>query len=126
MSKKLGRIYREEDETMNHDVQRQYYDILKLCKFISKEDTWFIEGTEVKFVGNDIFILWGEYNNEDVLFNDNLSLFEGLTNFNCKENESAHIDQESCSFEEFKIMYKDMNISEMSLKDFKSLTKYQK
>lgn len=98
-------------------IHNQYNDIIKKCKFISKPDEWFVEGTEAlcSDAGN-----YSEYAEGDK-FNDGWSLFEGLTNetFADYNGELPRYDGETCPFDEF-FIYDEFNneISELTLREY--------
>ena len=102
-----------------------YQNIIKNCKFIAKEDVWFIEGTECKNVDK---CNYSKYT-KDSLFNEGFSLFNGITNNSYKgySGELPRKDSESCCFTEFYI-YDEFNneISELTLDQYKQLLRTKK
>jgi len=93
---------------------------IKKCKFISKPDEWFVEGTEVKCSEA------GSYSDykDGYKFNDGWSLFEGYTNETYKGfvGELPRPDGEICPFNEFYI-YDEFGyeISELTLEQYEVL-----
>jgi hypothetical protein len=104
------------------NINEEYQKIIKKCKFISKPDEWFVEGTEA--VLEDGYS-YSEYKQGDK-FNDGWSLFNGLTNetYNGFTGELPREDGETCAFDEFLIYDEFGNeISELTLEEYKSLIK---
>lgn len=102
------------------DINKEYQDIIKRCKFISKKDEWFIEGTEAKCDAAGNFC---DYNKGDK-FNKGFSLFEGITNetFKGYTGELPREDGEVCPLDEFLIYDEfDNEISDLTLDEYKSL-----
>jgi hypothetical protein len=104
-------------------INDQYQNIIKRCKFIAKEDTWYVEGSEVNFDYNYI-----EYK-ENYIFGQGFSLFAGWTNetYEGYIGDLPRYDSETCDFSEFLIYDEYGNeISELTLNDYISLLRDQK
>jgi len=102
------------------NINEEYQSIIKKCKFISKPNEWFIEGTEAKCSDAGSY---SEYIENDV-FNIGWSLFEGYTNngFKGYTGELPREDGETCPFDEFFIYDVFGNeISELTLEEYKKL-----
>lgn len=104
---------------MKH-INEKYQEIIKKCKFISKPDEWFVEGTEAKCSET------GSYSNykDGDKFNDGWSLFEGYTNetYIGFVGELPRLDGETCTFDEFYIYDEFGNeISELTLEQYEVL-----
>lgn len=99
------------------DIDKKYEDILRKCKFISKKDEWFVEGTEVKVC--DVWQYEVGYK-----FKDGCGLFEGLTNetYSWYVGELPRHDSEVCPLDEF-LIYDELGneISELTLEEYKKL-----
>lgn len=98
------------------DINQKYQNIISKCKFISKPDTWYVEGSEASLIDG---ISYRNYSDGDK-FNSGWSLFRGLTNesYFGYEGELPRMDEESCQFSEFFIYDENGNeISELSLND---------
>lgn len=107
------------------NLNQQYQKIISECKFISKKDEWFVEGSEAKLIGSSSY---SEYEKGDK-FNKGWSLFEGLTMETYKgyTGELPREDGETCSFNEFYIYDKSGNeISELTLEEYYRLIRKQK
>lgn len=80
-------------------INEKYLEIIKKCKFISKPDEWFVEGTECTIEDN---VIYPEYKQGNK-FNDVCGLFGGLTMETCKGyfGELPREDGETCQFSEF-------------------------
>lgn len=85
----------------------KYREILKKCKFFTKNCRWFIEGREV----NCYHTLYDQYQ-EGSRFGDGWSLFEGYTDQNftgffgelsSTRHSSIHFHKAFCVFSEFLI-----------------------
>lgn len=103
-----------------NNLNVEYSDIIKNCKFISKSNEWFLEGTEVKCVDG---YSYSSYKEGDK-FNAGWSLFEGYTNeaFEGFHGELPRLDGETCAFDEFYIYDEFGNeISELTLTEYKKL-----
>jgi hypothetical protein len=101
-------------------INEEYQNVIKKCKFISKPEEWFVEGTEAL---NEDGISYTDYKEGDK-FNDGWSLFNGLTNetFVGYEGELPRQDGETCPFDEFLIYDEYGNeISELTLNEYKEL-----
>ncbi|MCK9415960.1 hypothetical protein M0Q97_04800 [Candidatus Dojkabacteria bacterium] len=101
-------------------INEQYLEIIKKCKFISKKDEWFVEGTEAIIQDN---VIYPEYENDDK-FNSVMGLFGGLTMETCQgyDGELPREDGETCPFDEFFIYDEFGNdISELTLDDYKKI-----
>jgi hypothetical protein len=97
------------------EIHKKYCEILSKSKFISNPNEWYIENSEAKILeGRSV---WFEYENENTLFNDNTATFEGWTERLCEDGVNKRFDEESCLLEEFKIIYKGIDISKMTLKN---------
>lgn len=84
-------------------------------KFISKPDSWFIEGDEVKLLFNCSSFLGLQ-----TLIEDGWGLFEGMTNEpTCYKTELPRLDEEGCSFNEFNIYYNNEIINNITYKELK-------
>jgi len=106
----------EEQKTINE----QYQAIIAKCKFISKPDEWFVEGTEPKC--SDA-CSYSDYKQGDK-FNSGWSLFEGYTNetYIGYTGELPRPDGETCPFSEFFIYDEFGNeISELTLEEYKEI-----
>lgn len=98
-------------------IHEKYVKIIKKCKFISKPDEWFVEGTEC-IIEDDI--IYPEYKKGDK-FNSVCGLFNGLTieTFHGYDGKLPREDGEICSFDEFFIYDKFGNeISELTLEEY--------
>lgn len=96
-----------------NSISEQYRDIIYKCKFISKADKWYIEGTEAKCD----YICCDDYKLGDK-FNSGWGLFEGYVN----DGELPCLDGETCKFYEFFIYDEHGNeISELTLEEYKLL-----
>jgi hypothetical protein len=84
------------------NINKEYIEILKKCKFITLEDTWFVEGRLVELDG----LPFEKYIEDTTKFNDNCGLFDGWTNETYNEyiGELPRKDGETCSFDEFQII----------------------
>lgn len=101
-------------------INKEYQEIIMECKFISKPNEWFIEGTEPNCVDK---CSYSEYKLDDK-FNDGWGLFEGKTNEVYKGYTGGlpRLDGETCPFDEFLIYDKNGNeISELTLEEYKIL-----
>jgi len=101
-------------------INKEYQEIIRECKFISKPNEWFIEGKEVDCVDK---CSYSEYE-LGYKFNDGWALFEGYTNEGYKgyTGELPRPDGETCPFDEFLIYDKLGNeISELTLEEYKNL-----
>jgi len=104
------------------NINKEYQLIISKCKFISKPNEWFIEGSEVECVDKCNYC---EYKENDK-FNIGFSLFHGYTNEIYKDykGELPRPDGEICSFDEFLIFDNlDNEISELTLEEYKILIK---
>ena len=100
------------------NINDRYQSIIKKCRFISKPDKWFVEGTEAT-LGNS----YNEYMEGDI-FNDGWALFNGLTNEKYTDHKGIlpREDGESCRFDEFWIYDEHGNeISELNLNEYNQL-----
>jgi hypothetical protein len=101
-------------------INEKYLEIIKKCKFISKPNQWFIEGTEC-IIEDDI--IYPEYK-EGYKFNDVCGLFNGLTmeTYQGYIGELPREDGEACPFNEFFIYDEFGNdITEITLQDYEIL-----
>lgn len=82
----------------------------KLIKFISRQDEWFVEGTEAKCLFD-----YGEPKSTDIVEN-NCGMFDGYTNETYKGfvGELPRPDEESCPFDEFDIYLEDELINQIT------------
>ncbi len=99
-------------------INEQYLEIIKKCKFISKPDEWFVEGTEAVIEDE---VIYPEYK-EGSKFNSVCGLFNGYTNETYKgyEGELPRLDGETCPFNEFLIYDEYGNeISELTFEEYK-------
>ena len=103
-------------------INEKYLEIIKKCKFISKPDEWFVEGTECTIEDN---VIYPEYKQGDK-FNEVCGLFNGLTMETYQEytGELPREDGETCPFSEF-FIYDDFGneISELTLGEYDVLIK---
>jgi len=100
-------------------INEKYLEIIKKCKFISKPDMWFIEGTQCNIEDDVIF---PEYKQDDK-FNAVYGLFNGLTmeTYNGYTGELPREDGETCPFDEFFIYDEyDNDITEITLEEYGS------
>ena len=103
-------------------INENYLEILKKCKFISKSDGWFVEGTECVV---EYDFIYPEYKETDT-FNNAVGLFNGLTMETCEgyTGKLPREDGETCLFEDFLIYDECGNeISEFTLKEYELLHK---
>jgi hypothetical protein len=103
-------------------INALYNEIIKKCKFISKENSWFIESKECILVDKIGFQI---YANENTKFNQNYGLFDGLTmeTFDGYSGNLPREDTEVCDFSEFLIYDEFENeISQLTLKEYNQLT----
>jgi hypothetical protein len=101
-------------------MNEEYQKIISKCKFISKPNKWFLEGTEVKIDDAGSYLKYQEGDK----FNTGWSLFEGYTNetFKGYSGKLPRLDGETCSFDEFFIYDEFGNeISELTLNEYKKL-----
>ena len=101
-------------------MKEKYLQIIKKCKFISKPDQWFVEGTEATIEDNIIF---PDYKDGDK-FNNVSGLFNGMTNesYHGYTGELPREDGETCPFDEFLIYDEHGNeISELTLQEYEKL-----
>ena len=107
------------------EINDRYQSIIKKCKFISKPNEWFIEGSEAKNIDR---ISYSDYKEGDK-FNDGWSLFSGLTNetFQGYKGELPRQDEETCPFDEF-FMYDEYGkeISKLTLYEYENQNKDEK
>ena len=92
---------------MENTINEQYLEIIKKCKFISKQDEWFVP----------------EYENGDK-FNSVCGLFNGLTmeTYHGYTGELPREDGETCPFDEFFIYDEFGNeISELTIEEYKNI-----
>jgi len=86
----------------NQEIDTKEYSLeieLHNYKFIAKEDTWYMEGTEAYPDGEN-------YGSENDWMVNGAAIFQGLTykeNFNEMEGTGPAWDGETCSFDEFEI-----------------------
>jgi len=102
----------------------QISEILQDCKFISKKDEWFIEGTEVEFI-----CLIGFPYTATTTFNDGSALMEGYTNetFKGYTGELPRLDQDGSSLDEFHIIHKSgIEITNLTPDEFKMCIRSKK
>jgi len=101
-------------------VNEKYLEIIKKCKFISKPDEWFVEGTECTILDN---VIYPEYKQGDK-FNEVCGLFGGLTmeTYQGYTGELPREDGETCPFDEF-FIYDEFgnNITELTLEEYEVL-----
>lgn len=89
---------------------------LKKCKFVSKPDQWFIEGSEPEFMCLCIYPNHLNYKMEDIT-----GLFGGLTNetFKGYAGTLPREDEETCPFDEFFIYDQQGNlINDLTLQEY--------
>lgn len=100
-------------------IDKKYQDILTKCKFISKPDGWFVEGTEAKLLDRSYY----EYIQGDK-FDEGWSLFSGYTNetYTGYSGELPRLDEDTCTFTEF-LIYDEFNneISQLTLEEYEYL-----
>ena len=111
------------DKLIQHDIDKQFNEIIKSCKMFSKADEYYIEGTEVVFQDNGT--CWG-YDSEDNIFGYDMvdGVMVGLTmNFyEGYKGELPRLDGELCRMDEF--LFIDpfgIDITNMTLKEYKEL-----
>jgi len=101
-------------------VNEKYLEVIKKCKFISKPDEWFVEGTECVIEDN---VIYPEYKQDDK-FNAVCGLFNGLTMETYKgySGELPRPDGETCPFDEF-LIYDELGneISELTFEEYELL-----
>ena len=98
--------------------------IFEECKFISKKDEWFVEGTEVKFI-----CLIGFPHSPITRFKDGSALMEGYTNetFKGYAGELPRLDQDGSSLDEFNIIHKSgIEITNLTPDEFKMCIRSKK
>lgn len=90
-------------------------------KFIAREESWYIKGTECKLDEDHKFIWNGK-------IEDDMALFEGMTNESYRgyEGELPRWDGEWCPFDEFDIYYKGHKVNHLTYKDLKTLDRKNK
>jgi len=121
--KKILRVFKTRIDNFKFQIMnstKKYRKILSKCKFISKLDEWFVEGTEGEFDGIPDY----DYDNDNIKFNDNSGYFQGITNetYDDYDGELPRHDGEVCQFEEFFIYDEhETEISEMTLYEYKRL-----
>ena len=101
-------------------IHEKYLKIIKKCKFISKPNEWFVEGTECII---EDYVIYPEYKKGDK-FNSVNGLFNGLTmeTFEGYIGKLPRNDGEICSFDEFFIYDEYGNeISELTLDKYNEL-----
>lgn len=106
-------------------ITEKYLEIIKKCKFISKPNEWFVEGTECTIEDN---VIYPHYKQGDK-FNSVCGLFGGLTmeTYRGYSGELPRADGETCSFDEFFIYDEFGNdITELTLEEYEILLKTQK
>jgi len=88
-------------------------------KFISRQDEWFVEGSECKYECD-----YGQPKETDKVEN-NCGIFHGMTNetFNGYTGELPREDEEGCPFEEFDIYLGDEKINDWTYKELKERLK---
>ena len=107
-------------KNMENTINDQYLQIIKKCKFISKQDEWFVEGTEAII---EDCVIYPEYENGDK-FNSVCGLFNGLTmeTYHGYNGELPREDGETCLFDEFFIYDEFGNeISELTIDEYKNI-----
>lgn len=111
----------------NLNIHKEYVDVLKKCRFVSKADVWYVEGSEatLDLCENGDLCMWPEYSDGNAnKFNDVCGLFDGWTNetYEGYNGELPRYDGESCSFDEFLIYDEFGNeISDLTLSEYKVL-----
>jgi hypothetical protein len=98
-------------------INNSYLDIIWKCKFISKPDMWFVEGTQCNIQQD---LIYPEYKQGDK-FNAICGLFSGLTMETYKgySGELPREDGETCPFDEFFIYDEFGNdITELTLEEY--------
>jgi len=116
-------LAKNEIELLNEyqkNINEKYLEIIYKCKFISKPDEWFVEGTEAVIEDN---VIYPEYKEGDK-FNSVCGLFDGLTNetFKGYDGELPRPDGETCPLDEFYIYDEFGNeISELTLDEYQKL-----
>jgi hypothetical protein len=101
-------------------INEKYLEIIKKCKFISKPDEWFVEGTECTIEDD---VIYPEYKQGDK-FNGVCGLFGGLTmeTYQGYTGELPREDGETCPFDEFFIYDEFGNdITELTLDEYEVL-----
>jgi hypothetical protein len=101
-----------------------YNNILRKCKFVSKGNEWFIEGTEAKLVDES----YQEFKISDK-FKNGWGLFQGKTNetFKGYSGELPRMDEKTCSFDEFYIYDENgFEISELTFEEYLQLLEEKK
>lgn len=101
-------------------INDRYLEIILKCKFISKPDEWFVEGTEC-FIEH--YFTYPGYKPGDK-FNEQCALFRGRTmqTFDECSEELPRLDGEMCPFDEFLIYDEFGNeISELTLEKYEIL-----
>ncbi len=108
-------------------MNEKYLEIIKKCKFISKPEEWFVEGTECVIVIDDR-VIFPEYKAGDK-FNEVFGLFNGITMETYKgySGELPRLDGETCQFDEFYIYDEFGNeISELTLEEYEAVVRDSK
>jgi len=98
-------------------INEKYLEIIKKCKFISKPDEWFVEGTQCVIEDN---VIYPEYEQGDK-FNNVCGLFNGLTmqSYQGYTGTLPREDGETCEFDEFFIYDEFGNdITELTLEEY--------
>jgi hypothetical protein len=101
-------------------INDKYLEIIKKCKFISKPNKWFVEGTNCTIEDN---VIYPEYQ-QGYKFNEVNGLFGGLTmeTYPGYIGELPRKDGETCSFDEFFIYDEFGNdITELTLEEYEIL-----
>jgi len=100
-------------------IHEKYLEVIKKCKFVSKPDEWFVEGTECVIEDG---VIYPEYQQGDK-FNDVCGLFGGVTmeTYPGYTGELPREDGETCSFDEFYIYDEHgTDISEFTLEELEA------
>jgi len=104
----------------SENIHEKYLEIIKKCRFISKPDEWFVEGTECVI---DDDVIYPNYT-KGCKFNAVCGLFNGLTmeTYRGYSGELPRQDGETCPFNEFYIYDEFGNeISDITLEEYEVL-----
>lgn len=110
----------------NLNIHKEYVDVLRKCRFISKADEWYIEGSEatLDMYENGDLPIYPHYDGNVDKFNSVSGIFNGWTNetYQGYEGELPRYDGEGCPFDEFLIYDEfDNEISNLTLCEYKLL-----
>jgi hypothetical protein len=104
-------------------INDQYISILKKCRFVTKPDEWFVEGSEPVL---DFTCIYPDYTEKDK-FNSADALFNGMSLVHPFAHGTPIEDGEICMLNEFLIYDENNNeISELTLAEYKELLKKTK